>query len=158
MFQRVLIVFQVLLAVIYSSSGLSKLFHWFPNIIGPISLIEELSKYNLGLFGYFIAVTQAIVGILLFFPKFRLIASILLLPMHLCITVIPISLGWHGTPFVNSVLLLMILALLYSERNRLMLLVGNPSDGPLKNSKIVYWSAFVLFWVAAVVLKYGSSL
>ena len=114
MFQRALIVFQVLLAVIYASSRLSKLFHWFPNIIGPVWLIEELSKYHLGLFGYFIAVTQAIVGILLFFPKFRLVAAIMLLPMHLCITVIPISLGWRGTPYVNLVFLLMILALLYS--------------------------------------------
>lgn len=156
MFQRFLVVFQVLLAVIYVSSGLSKLLHWFPSIIGPVWLIEELSKYNLGLFGYFIAVAQVIVGALLFFPKLRLVAAVFLLPMHLCITVIPISLGWRGTPLVNIVLLLMILALLHSERDRLMVLIGDPSDRSRKGGRAVYWSAFVLFWAAAVALKYGS--
>ena len=154
--KRLLVVFQVLLAVIYFSSGFSKHFHWFPNIIGPIWLIEELAKYNLGLFGYFIAVSQAIVGFFLFFPKLRLVASIMLLPMHLCITVIPISLGWRGTPYVNIVLLLMILALLYSEKSKLMQLLGDGESGSLGNSKAVYWTSFALFWIAAFVLKYGT--
>ena len=156
MYQRLLIVFQVLLAVIYFSSGFSKLFHWFPNIIGPVWLIEELSKYNLGLFGYFIAVSQTIVGFLLFFPRLRLVASIMLLPMHLCITVIPISLGWRGTPYVNVVLLLMILTLLYSERSKLLQLLGNTDKVVLRNNRAVYWSAFALFWLAAFSMKYGT--
>jgi len=155
MFQRALIVFQVLLAVIYSSAGLSKLLHWFPNIIGPVWLIDELTKYNLGLFGYFIAVTQALVGLLMFFPRFRLAASLMLLPMHMCITVIPISLGWRGTPLVNLVLLSMILALLYSERDRLKILIANTDTRQHANNKTLYWSIFAILWSLAFYLKYG---
>lgn len=158
MFQKFLVFSQVLLAVIYSSAGLSKLISWFPNIIGPVWLIEALAKYNLELFGYFIAVCQVVVGILLFFPKFRLIAALMLLPMHLCITVVPISLGWQGTPFVNSVLLLMILAVLFDDRKRLALLISSSTNSIPKGSKIVYWSCFVLFWFVAFYLRYGATL
>jgi hypothetical protein len=155
MLQRVLVVFQVLLAVIYSSAGISKLIHWFPNIIGPVWLIDELAKYNLGLFGYFIAISQAIVGTLLFFPRFRLLASLMLLPMHLCVTVVPISLGWRGTPFVNLALLLMLVALLYNERDRLKLLVAVDGNRSRINSSALYWSAFGVLWALTFYMKYG---
>ncbi|MEP1385033.1 MAG: hypothetical protein ABJK64_14715 [Paraglaciecola sp.] len=90
--------FQVILGVIYFSAGLSKLISGFPNIIGTVWLIDELSKYGLGLFGYFIAIMQAVIGGLLLINRFRLIASLLLLPMHICIFIITILLGWKGTP------------------------------------------------------------
>ncbi|WP_133470857.1 hypothetical protein [Paraglaciecola marina] len=158
MFQKFLIAAQVLLAVIYTSAGLSKLIHWFPNIIGPVWLIDELSKYNLGLFGYFIALSQATVGFLLFFPKFRLVASLMLLPIHMCITIIPISLNWHGTPFVNVVLLTMILAMLYDDKVKLISLFGANGALQMSGNKIIYWSSFVLFWLAAIYLKFGHML
>ena len=69
---------QLLLAVIYSSAGISKFLHWFPNIIGPVWLVDELAKYGLGLLGYLVAVAQLITGIVLFFPQFRLIGALLL--------------------------------------------------------------------------------
>ncbi|WP_205662203.1 hypothetical protein, partial [Alteromonas flava] len=72
MFQRSLLIFQVLLAVIYFSAGLSKLFQGLPNIIGPVWLIQELAKYNLATFGYFIALSQVVIGFILFFPRLRL--------------------------------------------------------------------------------------
>ncbi len=156
MFQKFLVVSQVLLAVIYSSAGFSKLFHWFPNIIGPVWLIDELAKYNLGLFGYFIALSQLVVGFLLFFPKLRLIASILLLPIHLCITVVPISLGWQGTPIVNVILLAMLLALLFDDRKKLFLLLRSNNSFHAKNIKVVYWASFVLFWLVTFFIKYGN--
>ena len=157
MFQRALTIFQVLLAVIYLSAGLSKLFHWIPNIIGPVWLIDELTKYNLGLFGYFIAVSQALVGILMFFKRFRLAASLMLLPMHMCITVILISLGWRGTPLVNLVLLSMILALLYSERDRLKILFASSDPKQDGDNKALYWCMFAILCSLAFYLKYGSS-
>ncbi|EWH08954.1 hypothetical protein DS2_14759 [Catenovulum agarivorans DS-2] len=146
--------FQVLLAVIYFSAGMSKLVPDFPNIIGPVWLIDELSKYQLALFGYFIAVSQLLVGLLLFFNKFRLVASLMLLPMHLSITIIPISLGWQGTPYVNGVLLLMILAILYSEKARLMALVGQAAGEKSQSNKYVYAVTFVTCWTFALLLKF----
>ena len=158
MFQRVLIFFQLLLAVIYASAGLSKLFPGVPNLIGPVWLIDELSKYGLGLFGYFIAISQAMAGLILFFPRFRLLGSMLLLPMHLCITVVPISLGWQGTPIVNGVLLLMLLTLLYSERDRLKLLFLETNDVVLTKYKATYWITFAALWSFAAFLRYGHLL
>lgn len=158
MFQKFLVFSQVLLAVIYCSAGLSKLVSWFPNIIGPVWLIDELAKHNLELFGYFIAVSQTVVGTLLFFQKFRLVAAIMLLPMHLCITVVPISLGWQGTPYVNSVLLIMILTLLFDDRKRLAMLLSSSVRSMSKSDKIMYWSCFVLFWFTAFYLRYGFAL
>ena len=153
-FKLALTSFQVLLAVIYFSAGMSKLFPSFPHIIGPVWLIEELGKYQLALFGYFIAGAQILVGLLLFFNRFRLIAAVMLLPMHLCITIIPISLGWQGTPYVNGVLLLMILAILYSEKARLMALVGQAAEEKNQSNKYVYAVTFVICWTFALLLKF----
>lgn len=155
MFQKFLVVSQVLLAVIYSSAGFSKLFQWFPNVIGPVWLIDELTKYNLGLFGYFIAVSQLFVGLMLFLPKLRLIACILLLPIHLCITVIPISLGWQGTPIVNVILLTMLLALLFDDRKKLLLLLRTENNSYAKNNRAVYWGSFFFFWLVTFLVKFG---
>jgi len=155
-FQKFLIVTQVLLAVIYSSAGISKLLPGFPNIIGPVWLIDELAKYELGLLGYFIAFSQAIVGILLFFPQLRLCATLMLLPMHLCITVVTISLGWQGTPYVNTLLLIMIFAILYDERKKLGVLLVSGETHLSRNNLFVYLSAFTLFWSFAIFLRYGT--
>ncbi|WP_299775949.1 hypothetical protein [uncultured Pseudoteredinibacter sp.] len=157
MYQGILIVSQLLLAVIYFSAGLSKLLPWFPNIIGPVWLIDELAKYNLALFGYFIAIAQAVVGGLLFLPRFRLAASLMLLPMHLCITVIPISLGWQGTPIVNGLLLIMLLALLFDDRHQLKALLLSQAESQYDNNKRTYWLSLVCFCSLAAFLKYGTA-
>jgi uncharacterized membrane protein YphA (DoxX/SURF4 family) len=157
MYQKFLVVSQILLAVIYSSAGFSKLFHWFPNLIGPVWLIEELEKYNLGLFGYFIALSQLSVGTLLFFPRCRLIASILLLPIHICITIVPISLGWQGTPLINIVLLTLLVVLLFDDRKKMLLLIRNRNTLVTENTKRVYWVSFIVIWFATFFIQYGIS-
>lgn len=157
MSKRLVVFCQVVLAVIYLSAGLSKLFHDVPNIIGPVQLIDELAKHNLALFGYFIALMQAVVGALLLSQRFRLIAALMLLPMHICITIIPISLGWHGTPWVNTVLLLMLFTLLYDDRTRLEGLVRADAKLGISSEKTLYWSTFMLCCGLAFYLKYGWS-
>lgn len=156
MFRTCLIISQVLLAVIYTSAGVSKFLHGFPVIIGPVWLIEELSKYGLGLFGYLIAVAQLVTGLVLFFPIYRLIGALMLLPMQLCITVVTISLGWSGTPYINLVLLGMVLALIYDEREKLAKLVG--SQAGFRQHKVAYVMSFIGFWSAAALMKYGALL
>jgi len=150
----IVILCQVVLAVVYFSAGISKVWQWFPNIIGPVWLIDELAKYQLGLFGYFIALAQALVGLLLFVPRLRLIAALLLLPMHLCVTVVPISLGWQGTPMVNLLLLTMLLTLLFDDRKKLLALVRDNASMPNNAEKICYWGSFILCWLLAIYLKY----
>lgn len=150
-----LTIFQVILGVVYFSAGLSKLISGFPNIIGPVWLIDELSKYGLGLFGYFIAIMQTIIGGLLLISPFRLIASLMLLPMHVCIFIIPISLGWQGTPYINAVFLFMLLAILFDDRKKLYSLISLKSLSFNLNSNKVYLVTFVATWLLAVLFKYG---
>jgi hypothetical protein len=150
-----LTIFQVTIGIIYFSAGLSKLISGFPNIIGPVWLIDELSKYGLGLFGYFIAIMQTVIGGLLLISRFRLIASLMLLPMHVCIFIIPISLGWQGTPYINAVFLCMLLAILFDDRKKLYSLINsNPLSFSLNSNK-VYVATFVATWALAIFLKYG---
>ncbi len=150
-----LTVFQVTLGIVYFSAGLSKLFPSFPNIIGPVWLIDELSKYSLGLFGYFIAIMQTLVGGLLLISRFRLIASLMLLPMHMCVLIIPFSLGWQGTQYINVFFLFMLLSLLFSDRKKIYSLINSkPVSLSLASNKL-YISTFVLTWFFAIFLKYG---
>ena len=150
-----LTIFQVILGIIYFSAGLSKLIPGFPNIIGPVWLIDELSKYGLGLFGYFIAIMQTLIGGLLLISRFRLIASLMLLPMHICILIIPISIGWQGTPYINAVFLCMLLALLFDDRKRIYSLVNSKPISLSLNSNKVYIGTCIFTWAIAVFLRYG---
>ncbi len=150
-----LTVFQVILGVVYFSSGLSKLVPGFPNIIGPVWLIEELSKYDLGLFGYFIGIMQTAIGGLLLISRFRLIAGLMLLPIHMCTLIIPISCGWQGTPYINAIFLCMLLAILFEGRKKLYSLIGTqPIMFSLTPNK-VYIATFIAIWCFAVFLKIG---
>ena len=150
-----LTIFQVFLGIVYLSAGLGKLIPGFPSIIGPVWLIDELEKYGLGLFGYFIAIMQAFIGGLLLVTRFRLIASLMLLPMHMCILIIPISLGWQGTPYINAIFLCMLLALLFNERKKIIgLLDSKPITLSIKSNK-VYLTTFIVTWGIALLLRYG---
>lgn len=144
--KHLLTFYQLLLAVIYFSAGLNKLFN-FPHIIGPPWLITELAKYELELFGYFIAIMQVITGGLLFIMRFRFIASLMLLPMQVCVFIIPISLGWQGTPYINAVFLYMLFHLLYSERKALInLFTIRPLAGKNTGHNKTYWITFCSLW------------
>jgi hypothetical protein len=144
--KHLLTCYQVLLAVIYFSAGLNK-FIDFPHIIGPPWLIEELEQYGLGLFGYFIALSQTFVGGFLFFMRYRLAACLMLLPMHVCVFIVPVSLGWQGTPYINAVLLYMLLHLLYSERDGLLQLFQRPISRLNTGHNITYWLVFGVLWL-----------
>jgi hypothetical protein len=147
--KNLLTFYQVLLAVIYFSAGLNKFFN-FPHLIGPPWLIEELDKYGLGLFGYFIALAQIFVGGFLFFMRYRLIACLMLLPMHICVFIVPISLGWQGTPYINAVLLYMLLHLIFSERDGLIQLFQRPMSQLNTGYNVTYWTVFVFLWMVVI--------
>ncbi|RLV59637.1 hypothetical protein D5018_10805 [Parashewanella curva] len=162
--EKLATIFAVILGIIYFTAGISKFFHWFPHIIGPIWLIDALAKYNLALFGYFIALSQTIVGALLLTYRFRLIGALMLLPMHLCILIIPISLGWQGTPYVNAVLLSMLMLVIYADKNKLSGLVRSSENETtevpfIRNFAFKSYSiSFIAVTALAVLLKYGHLL
>lgn len=109
----------------FLSAGLAKLFYprMFPGWIGPSWLIERLEEYNLGMYGWFIALSQVVIGLLVMTRRFAILGSIMMVPMLMNILMITISQQWQGTPYIVAVLLAMNLVLLVAEYPRLRLLL-----------------------------------
>ncbi len=109
----------VFLGFTFWGSGMAKLFfeHKFFGWMGPIWLIDELSKYGMGIYGAFIAYSQVIIGYLLVTTRYKLLGSIMMLPLLANILMVTISLNWQGTPFVNSFFLLLNAILLWQYRD-----------------------------------------
>lgn len=121
---------RVILGLVFFTAGWSKLsfdagLH-APSIIGPVQLITLLEPHGLGLFARFVAFCQAGVGLLLLSERCALLASIMLLPMLLCIEVVTISLKWSHTPWVVAVFLLMNVFLLGLHWQRLKFILLEP--------------------------------
>lgn len=113
------------------SAGMVKLFsgHLFIGWIGPPTLVEQLSEYNLGLYAQFIAGSQIVIGYMLLTTRFKLLGGIMLIPMIANILVVTISQKWTGTPYVLSVLLGLNFLLLWQYR---------PFFLPLFNETMMY--------------------
>ncbi|MBC6368852.1 hypothetical protein [Algoriphagus sp. AK58] len=100
-------------------AGMVKLYagHRFIGWIGPPWLVEQLEKYDLGLYAEFIAVSQIVIGFMLLTTRFKLLGGIMLVPMLLNILMVTISQNWTGTPYVITVLLGMNAFLLWQFRD-----------------------------------------
>ncbi|MDN3205924.1 hypothetical protein [Algoriphagus sediminis] len=109
----------VFLGFTFWGSGMAKLFfeHKFFGWIGPVWLIDELRPYGLGLYGQFIALSQIIIGYCLVTTRYKLIGSIMMIPLIGNILMVTISLNWQGTPFVLGFLLLLNFVLLWQYRD-----------------------------------------
>ncbi|MBN3521937.1 hypothetical protein JYB62_18170 [Algoriphagus lutimaris] len=109
----------IFLGFTFWGAGMAKLYHehQFFGWIGPVWLIDELAKYGLGLYGVFIAYCQIIIGYLLVTTRYKLLGSIMMIPMIGNILMITISLNWKGTPLVLAFLLLMDLILLVQYKD-----------------------------------------
>lgn len=100
-------------------AGMSKLYagYQFIGWIGPRWLVEKLAEYDLGLYAQFIAVSQIVIGFMLLTTRFKLIGSIMLVPMLVNILMVTISQNWAGTPYVLAVLLVMNVSILWQYRD-----------------------------------------
>jgi hypothetical protein len=113
------------LGYVFASAGLCKLSGGhFGQLIGPPWLIEELAKYDLKLFGQFIAFAQVLVGMLVMSQRYAVLGLIMLMPVNVSILMVTISQNWQGTPYVDAVFVaLNILALLYEWESLKFLLL-----------------------------------
>jgi uncharacterized membrane protein YphA (DoxX/SURF4 family) len=119
------------LGSIFVFSGLAKLIPDFPNSIGPPWLEARLEPYGLALFARFIAVTELAVGLLLLSRRFATLGALMLFPMITGILVTTISLEWRGTPYVNTVFLLLNATLLAYDYPRLRWIIAeSPPPDP----------------------------
>lgn len=109
----------VFLGFTFWGAGMAKLFneHQFIGWIGPTWLVEEMAKYNLALYATFIAYSQIFIGFSLLTTRYKLLGSIMMIPMIVNILMVTISLEWQGTPFVLAFLLLLDLILLWQYRD-----------------------------------------
>jgi uncharacterized membrane protein YphA (DoxX/SURF4 family) len=101
-----------MLGLLFAFSGLAKLIPGFPNTMGPVNLEAALAPHGLALFARFVAVSEVAVGLLLLTRRFATLGAMMLFPMLLSILVATVSMQWRGTPYVNTVFLLLNLALL----------------------------------------------
>ncbi|MBF8965054.1 DoxX family membrane protein [Pontibacter sp. FD36] len=114
-----LLLIRLFLGYIFFSSGICKLTGGeFGQLIGPPWLEEQLAQYGLGLFAKVVAVSQVLCGTLLLSQRFSLLGAIMLVPMNVAILAVTVSQQWAGTPYVNTVMLLLNLTLLLLERDK----------------------------------------
>lgn len=122
------------LGFIFITTGVGKI-TGLPGVIGPNWLIDELSKHQLRLYGFFIAYSQIIIGFFLITNRFRTLGSIMLFPMLINIFVIVVSLKWAGTPIIVAFLIFLNLVLLILDFHKLKFIFSNNNCG-LGNVKI----------------------
>ncbi|ULQ57239.1 hypothetical protein KJS94_03375 [Flavihumibacter rivuli] len=126
-----LLLVRLFLGYIFLSSGMCKLTDGqFGQLIGPPQLIKLLAKYNLELFGYYVATSQVIIGALAMSQRFSLLGLVAMVPMNASILMVTYSQQWTGTPFVNGFLLLLNLLCLLQDWKvlRLFFAARRPSE------------------------------
>ena len=114
---------RLLLGYTYFSSGMAKLAKGnYGQLIGPPDIIEQWAADGYGGLGYALAISQVIIGTLVFTQRLSLVGLIALVPMSLGILMFTITQSWTGTPYVNMLLFaLLILCLIYEYRTIKML-------------------------------------
>lgn len=145
----------IFLGFTFWGAGMVKLYagHQFIGWIGPPWLVERLAEYDLGLFAEFIALCQISIGFMLLTTRYKLIGSIMMIPMILNILMVTISQNWAGTPYVLSVLLMMNLFLLWQYRDFFRPLIDEGKNAELiKVRKEKSWQGH-LTWLAGLALQ-----
>ena len=148
----------VFLGFTFWGSGMAKLFfeHKFFGWMGPVGLIEELSKYGLGFYGAFIAYAQVLIGYLLVTTRYKLLGSIMMVPLLINILMVTISLHWRGTPSVISFFLLLNVILLWQYRDFFRpVLDEGKSTSEIKIRTPKTWAGH-LVWLAGLGLQFLS--
>lgn len=105
--------------------------HQFIGWIGPPWLVERLAEYELEIFAEFIAICQISIGFMLLTTRYKLVGSIMMIPMIANILMVTISQNWAGTPYVLAVLFSMNLYLIWQYRDFFRPLIDEGKDAEL---------------------------
>jgi len=145
----------VFLGFTFWGSGMAKLFfdHKFFGWMGPVWLIDELSKYGLGIYGAFIAYSQVIIGYLLVTTRYKLLGSIMMIPLLANILMVTISLHWQGTPLVIGFFILLNGVLLWQYRDFFRLLIDEGKSSTDLNLRPTRTWVGHLVWLAVLALQ-----
>ncbi|MGD1960848.1 MAG: hypothetical protein ACFB2Y_18460 [Fulvivirga sp.] len=140
----------VFLGFTFFTSGMAKLYvdHAFIGFIGPVWLEDELSKFDLGMYARFIGYAQVVIGYLLLTIRYSTLGAIMLVPLAGNIFMVTVSMSWTGTPYVLAVLLVMNALVLWTDRKRLLPIVGADSNVVLREQTL----KGVLVWLVSLIL------
>lgn len=121
--------------------------------MGPVWLIDELTKYDLGFYGAFIAYSQVVIGYLLVTTRYKLLGSIMMLPLLANILMVTISLQWRGTPYVICFFLILNMTLLWQYRDFFRPLIDEgKSNADINRRTPKTWSGH-LVWLTGLGLQ-----
>ena len=70
------------------------------------------AMYDTGIYWHFIGFLQILLGVLLLFRRFGVIAPFLMMPVTVNIFLVSVGLNMHGTPFITACMLLGNIALI----------------------------------------------
>jgi hypothetical protein len=148
----------VFLGFTFWGSGMAKLFfeHKFFGWMGPVWLIDELTKYDLGFYGTFIAYSQVVIGYLLVTTRYKLLGSIMMLPLLANILMVTISLNWRGTPYVICFFLILNAILLWRYRDFFRPLIDEGKSNADINRRTPKTLAGHLVWMTGLGLQIVS--
>ncbi len=152
----ILMLISIFLGFTFWGSGMAKLFyeHRFFGWIGPVWLIERLEPYGLGVYGKFIALSQIAIGYMLVTTRYKLLGSIMMLPLIGNILMVTISLDWSGTPYVLAFLLLLDLILLWQYRDFFRPLIDEGKSSYDVKSRPIRTRNGHLVWLASLALQF----
>lgn len=148
----------IFLGFTFFGAGMAKLYfeHHYFGWIGPTWLIERLEEYQLGFYGQFIAVSQIFIGYLLISTRYKLIGSIMMIPLIGNTLMVTISMQWKGTPFVLAFLLGLNLLILWHYRDFFKPLLNESFEGNFKRIVNKKNNLGHLVWLCGLVLQYIS--
>jgi uncharacterized membrane protein YphA (DoxX/SURF4 family) len=86
------------------------------------------AMYETGFYWNFIGYFQIVIGILVFFNRFVVVSSMLMMPVTINIFLISISLNMKGTPVITALMLLGNLFLLFWHYENYLTVVRKPLD------------------------------
>jgi uncharacterized membrane protein YphA (DoxX/SURF4 family) len=152
---------RILLGFIFFTAGMGKVTYgdYFPLTMFPMSLERLLAPHGLALLGHFIAWSQVVIGLLLLSQRFATIGAIMCVPLIANILVVTISLGFKGTPYLNTFLLGLNLFLLAADYHKIKFLFCDDDAEfrqiPVRRSSVkidALWLAGIALCLAAAAL------
>lgn len=131
--QRLAVISRILLALAFIPTGMVKLlgerFTTMPTDT-PVGYFFE-AMYQSGFYWNFLGLGQVLAGVLLLIPATATLGAVMFFPIVLNITVVTWSVGFKGTVYVTSLMLLAALFLLCWDWDRLRGIVIAPVDRPV---------------------------
>jgi uncharacterized membrane protein YphA (DoxX/SURF4 family) len=129
-FQRLAIISRILLALAFIPTGMVKVLGHRFTAMGPETSVGYFfeAMYQSGFYWNFIGLGQVIAGLLLLIPATATLGAVAFFPIILNVTVVTWSVGFKGTVYITSLMLLASTFLLCWDWDRLRSILVAPGE------------------------------